>query len=1210
MSTSIDSLDIQISAQAKNAEKTLGNLNKKLETLSTTLKTVNGSRLTGLADGVSKLAASMQEMNVVKKTDFNRLANGLKQLGESSKSISLIGSFKFSALAIGMNKLGTSAQTISNINVSKINSFANSIAKFSSVDVSRLKKVATELPSVVSSLNRMGVVSQNAQQVGILASNISKLGNKSVQTAIANIPQLATAMKDLVTTLSSVPKVSQNLIDMTNALANLANQGGRIGSTSNSLVNGLNNVSNASIRARKSTFNLASAFGKFYASYFLVIRGIKSLWSSIESTSDYLEAYNFLDVSLTKIGKDWSQQFEKYGYESAEAYAESFKAKLNDDLKKLSGVQIEIDAEGKGLLSETGLKNLGLDIEEVTQYMAQLVSVTNSVGQTGETSLATASAFSKLAGDISSLFNVDYSTVASNLQSGLIGQSRALYKYGIDITNATLQTYAYELGLSKTVTEMTQAEKMQLRMIAILDQSRVSWGDLANTINQPANAIRVFKNQLSELAQVIGQLFIPLVSKIVPVLSGITIAIKRLASTIAGFFGIKLEIADASQSFYDIEEDVYDVGDAVDSTTDSVKKLKNQLAGFDKLNVLTTSQTSGANNGTGTSGGGAIDLTDEILKATQEYENAWNEAYAQMEDRVNQFADKVEKALEPVKQLFYDISIGDWFAVGEDTSNIVSGIFNFFSDAIAKVDWQGVGNNIGLFLAGINWTEVFISIGKLIWEAINAVIDLLDGSFDAAPIEMAIISGIALLKWTGLGTIIFTGIKNAIKSKLSNIAEIFTEGGFLTNIGLVFENLFSGLSLKESMIAVFGELGTKIAGIGTVISGLILSVTNFIDMLNDGFSWFNEILMLVGIGLTTVGAIILGAPATVAAVVGGIVAAVATLVIVIKENWESIKETLFNFEWAFSFFKEAKNAFKNAFEADSFLEIGGWILKGILDGILGTISLITEPFYDLFQWIWVGICNIFGIASPAKEMEPLGEYILSGIVEGFTSSFSEMTEAIRKFYEEYIKPWFTSEKWKENMGSIKTALTDKWNEAKEWWNQKSDLEKITTTVEDFVTKIKNSWNDVKNWWKNNASLSEITAKIKIPRISLSWDTSSASAQFLQKLGLKGFPSFSVKYYATGGFPEDGWFRASKGEYFGKFDDGTSVIANNNQIISGIANGVRDANTEQNTLLREQNELLRQILAKDMGISSRDIFNTVRSEDNSYKRRNGHSAFAY
>ena len=77
-------------------------------------------------------------------------------------------------------------------------------------------------------------------------------------------------------------------------------------------------------------------------------------------------------------------------------------------------------------LASTEAKNLGLNIQEVTQYMSQLASVTNSVGLSAETSIAASTAFAKLAGDISSLFNVDYSTVAKNLQSGLIGQSRAL----------------------------------------------------------------------------------------------------------------------------------------------------------------------------------------------------------------------------------------------------------------------------------------------------------------------------------------------------------------------------------------------------------------------------------------------------------------------------------------------------------------------------------------------------------------------------------------------------------------------------------------------------------------------------------------------------------------------------------------------------------------------------------------------------------------
>ena len=154
-------------------------------------------------------------------------------------------------------------------------------------------------------------------RINELAKNLGKLGNKNVANAITNIPQLATALNNLMETLSKAPTVSQNGIQMTNALANLSSQGNKVGSASNSIVKGLNRASNSTTRARKNFGGLASAIGKFYATYFLAIRGLKGLWSSIESTADYIEAFNYFNVALGKIGSDWSHQFEKYGYENA-----------------------------------------------------------------------------------------------------------------------------------------------------------------------------------------------------------------------------------------------------------------------------------------------------------------------------------------------------------------------------------------------------------------------------------------------------------------------------------------------------------------------------------------------------------------------------------------------------------------------------------------------------------------------------------------------------------------------------------------------------------------------------------------------------------------------------------------------------------------------------------------------------------------------------
>ena len=665
MPTSIDELQIEINAKAVKANDAIDRLVGKLNGLTTSLGKLNTSNLNGLANGVQKLGSAMQVMNTVKTADFTRLINNLMRFG--------------------------------------------------SVNVASLNATASSMSHLTRAFNQLGTVSTNAMQVGELARNLSRLGNKGVSNAITNIPLLANAMRNLMATLSNAPKVSQNLIDMTNVLSTLASQGTRINTASRSMQTGLNRTNTSAKRASKGFGSLTSAIGKFYAKYFLVLRAVKGIWKSVESTADYIEAYNYFNVALGKIGSDWSHQFEKYGYENADAYADSFAKRLNQSLSGLSGVQLDISADGKGMLTDTGMKNLGLNIQEVTQYASQLASVTNSVGQTGETSLATASALTKLGADMSSLFNVDYSDVMKNLQSGIIGQSRALYKYGIDITNATLQTYAYELGLSKAVSEMTQAEKMQLRMIAILDQSKVSWGDLANTINSPSNMIRQFKNNLKETGMVLGQLLLPLLNNVMPMLNGMTVALKRLMVEIAGFFGVKIDMDKFGQGYNDMEDDLGDLEDSYDDLGDSINEVKNQLMGFDEVNKL--SDTS-ANISVGTEDN-TIDLTDEIVSATEEYQKVWQEAYDNMESVTNKWADRISKSLEGVGDVFEDFAIGDFLKAGEDTSKLVTDLQQFIIKTIKGLDGEAIGRNVGDFLAGIKWGKIFsnsIDVSKAIMD--------------------------------------------------------------------------------------------------------------------------------------------------------------------------------------------------------------------------------------------------------------------------------------------------------------------------------------------------------------------------------------------------------------------------------------------------------------------------------------------------------------
>lgn len=705
--------------------------------------------------------ADIDSLQIKIKADATSASNALNKLANSltnfQKSLS-IDTSKLTSISNSIQIIANAANSMNTSGIKNISTLTNSINRMGKIDTSGLSRISSALKTF--SADMAGTKVDGIGDIASIASSISKLGGVASGRAITNIPLLAKNLKQLFTTLSTAPNVSENIIRMTNALAGLASTGAASGRAANSLGRNLNTYTASAKRATKSTFSLAAAFGKFYATYFIVIRGIKSLWKSIEGTTDYIEAFNYYTVAFNKVGKEWGKDFEKFGYDNAEDYAQSFGNRVNELLGKMSGLKVDVDG---GLISESGMKNLGLNLQEITQYASQLASITNSLGQTGEVTTAISKSMTMLAGDISSLFNVDFSTVATNLQSGLIGQSRALYKYGIDITNATLQTYAYKYGIEKAVSEMSQAEKQQLRLLAILDQSKVSWGDLANTINSPSNMIRQFTNNVKEAGMVLGQLFIPVLQKVLPVINGVVIAIKRLLVSVASLLGIKIDFSSFGQGVSGYNEDLEDTADALDKVGTSAKNAQSGIRAFDKLKVISTPKSSGSGSG---AGGAGIDLTKEIMDATAEYEKVWQEAFDKMQNTAMGWADKIEKLFEPVKKLFKDLFNGDFFEAGQDLSGIVTGIFNWMSDAIASVDWYQIGKNIGQFLAGIDWTAVFTSAGNFIETAITAAIDLWKGSFDAAPIETTIITAIGLLKFTGVGDIIWGKISDKLSAKV------------------------------------------------------------------------------------------------------------------------------------------------------------------------------------------------------------------------------------------------------------------------------------------------------------------------------------------------------------------------------------------------------------------------------------------------------------
>ena len=1096
MPTSIDSLQIEINAKAQSANDAIDRLVGKLDRLSTSLGKMNTSNFNGLANGVDRLGRAMQTMNTVKTADFTRLATNLAKLGT--------------------------------INVSALNSTASSLSH------------------LTRAFNTLGAVSANAQQVGTLAQNLSRLGSASMQRAITNIPQLAVALNNLMTTLSRSPRVSQNVIQMTNALANLASQGSKVGTASNSIERGLNRASTSAQRAKKSFGGLASAIGKFYATYFLLIRAIKGVGKSITSTADYLEAFNYFNVALGKIGSDWSHQFEQYGYENAEAYAESFATRLNKSLSGLSGLQIEISADGSGLLTETGLKNLGLNIKEITQYASQLASVTNSVGQTGEVSLAAASAFTKLGADLSSLFNLDYSQVMGNLQSGLIGQSRALYKYGIDITNATLQTYAYELGLEKAVSEMTQAEKMQLRMIAILDQSKVSWGDLANTINSPSNMIRQFTNNLKETGMVLGQLFIPLLQKVMPIINGVTIAIKRLLVNIAGFLGIKLDLSSFGQGFSGVEDDIDGVTDSLEDATAAAKKLKTTTLGIDELNINAPQDASGSGSGVG---GGGIDLTEEILAATEEYEKVWNAAFANMENEAQAFADRITRIFDNIGER---LTVGNFKGVGLYISNNIR-------EALKDINWEDVysgaenfGSGFAQFLNGIFNPSMFHEVGSTIAKSLNTAIysALSFGEeFDFARFGESIAEKIngffEDFDFEALATTLNTwadGIKKSIVSALTNIkwGDVL-EGAlnFLTNLELdTLTILLGAIAFKHNgsflTSASLGGLFAKATG-GKFLGGILKYAFAATFTLEAGMElgkWLGATLFpeyaeeFENLTWKKFGGMVGGALSD------------------IGEDFSNALFQLMGGETESEYIARITELTKYANSLGLLVELSEDGTTQMIRHWDGTMVSMSE-YLALMSGTYEATAE--DMAAMQERTNSIAQNIdekMRGFVESTTNRFAQAFGAAKGFFEDLLGVELSFNK---TLGeSTKKTEKEIGSMVLQWDSAKLD---ITAKVQSIGDSIVKTFDDA--FLKAGRKTDTFLSGLKNSFSNFSMDGININAT-------PGIKTYSVPAYADGGFPEDGLFFANHTELVGGFGNGRTAVANNDQIIAGIEGGVERA----------------------------------------------------
>lgn len=1049
-----------------------------------------------------------------------------------------------------------------------------------------LKPIKDQLLKFVAGLNGIGKLSFDTTSLANLVTSITKLGGKAATSAIPNIRDLGKALNELMTTLSKAPVVSQNLIQMTTALANLAGAGSKVGSATSSMNKGFDLFSGSSKKVKTSGKGIASAIGKVYATYWMLFRAMGMFRKAMDISSDLTEVQNVVDVTFGNMKK-----------------------KI-EDFSKIS-------------LSQYGMSALtAKDI--ASRYQAMGVAMGFSKKKMSDMSIE----LTKLAADMASFYNVEQKDVAKSLEAVFTGQTMPMRKYGIDLTQATLKEWALNNGLNANIKSMSAAEKTWLRYQYVMANSQQVMGDFARTSDSWHNQLVLLAGGFQSLGSIVGGSLVNAFKPFVRALNSVMLKVIQFAEVVSNalgaIFGWKYEGGGGiSDDFSDAADSADDLAGSTGDAAKNTKKMADNLQSFDKLNVISSSdgKGSGGPGGGGAGAGGAAGSGGQWV----ETDSIWKKYTSDIDTlyKLGEYiSDTLTKALQDI----------NW-------DNIYRGAENF-------------GSGLASFLNGLIKPELFKAVGESVAGALNTALHFLDSfgeTFEWTEFGNSIAAGVngffdkfdfALLADTlntwvdGLEAALIAAVKNISWQKIFDSAGVLLDKLELDTIAVMIGGFF--LTRKsEARKKIIGTLSDALIGLPislfnlkfilascagfdignapiTVIGNAIIdAVDNFI-LEHFGESVGNAIgeslLLLVSAGVGAAW----GGP--IGAAIGAAIGVALDTFIVkgewVTKFWKKLGETLFNWDQASVMWDYTKQVFENAFNADNFIEFGANIVLGIISGISTGITWLLEPIADLFNFIVEGICNIFGIHSPAKNMEPYGQNILRGIIEGFKSSFGEWTESLSEWYNSYIVPWFTQQRWVELYSTMKTSMKSVWDETigqwsediNNWWDSnvtpwftadkwKSAMGGIKTGFEDSFNA---AFDSVKQLWNGFATWLNEKLNFDIQPVNIAGVEVFGGA----KVNLGHIPTFS-----TGGFPEDGLFMANHNELVGRFSNGQTAVANNDQITQGIAIAVQTANSELIAEIREQNELLRVIANKPV-IDKGDVVEAWKAGAKTFRKKTG------
>lgn len=750
----IDRLEVQIEAQATKANNALDALVSRLDKISGSLTRIDSDGLSNLANGIQRLTHASQGLKDVKVPDFTRLSRSLNTL--TGIDVQGVSNASRAICTLTANLSQIDAITVDGQGfVNLANAIGSLGRKTVTQAVANIPQLTQGMQNLVTGLNGIGSINFDVTGLANLVSSVTKLGGKAATNAIPNIENLGTALKGFMTTLSTAPTVSRNIIDMTNAMANLASSGSRVSSATTSLSRGFNVLSSSAKTAKKHTLSLASTIGKLYATYWVFFRAFGKLKEAIDISSDLTEVQNVVDVTFGNM-----------------------KQKVED-------------------LASVSVTEFGMSELTTKQIASRFQAMGTAMGFTQEKMSDMSIGLTKLAADMASFYNVEQEAVAKSLQSVFTGETEPLRKYGIDLTNATLQEWAMKRGIDAKVASMTQAEKTMLRYQYVMESTSDAQGDFARTSGTWANQLRILTQSFQALGAIVGEVLINAFKPFVAALNNVMQKVIQFARTVANalgaIFGWKLEISDTgiTNDIDGIATGTEDTADNLGDAASNAKKLKDYVLGIDELNIISPDTASAA---------------DDLSSAF---------------DALTDIGDAGDVEFVKTESLFdkYKSDIGSLFELGRYISDALA-------DMLESIDWDSIyqkaenfGKGLAQFLNGLITPRLFYDLGMTIANALNTALHFLDAFGEE-------------FNWVNFGKSIAAGINGFFENfdfaLLAKTINVWAHG--------ILDTIITAID-KTDWGMIGTQIGTFLAGIDFVGIGLKIGKAIW-KAINAGFELY------------------------------------------------------------------------------------------------------------------------------------------------------------------------------------------------------------------------------------------------------------------------------------------------------------------------------------------------------------------------------------